>query len=199
MFKLDSIGKDPYVAAEPIAEQSFIEYAIFVGCLLLDVCKSLGLTILLIIKTFFNLFKSSHPKSIESQLALVTGGANGLGRLIAMRLAAEKCNVVIADMDYAGGKRTAKEIHDKYGVHCESFCIDMSDYEAVEKLHNKIRTDVGIVDILINNVGIIPMMSLREKHWTDLDRILRININPHIWVLSFIFQYNVHNFFECFH
>lgn len=185
MFKVSSIGKDPYIPADPIAEQSLIEYAIFVAHLLLDVFKTLGLIILLVIKSFFNLFKPSHSKSIESQLALVTGGANGLGRSIAMRLASEKCNVVIADMDETGGRRTAKEIQEKYGVHCESFCVDMSDYEAVEKLHNKIRTDVGIVDILINNVGVIPMVSLREKHWTDLDRILRVNINPHIWVFIF--------------
>lgn len=186
MFKVNTIGTDPYIAAQPLVEKSFVEQLIFTVHVSIDILKSLALTLILLLKNIWKLLTPSPPpKSIESQLALVTGGANGFGRYIALRLAAEKCNVVIADLDEVGGQRTAKEIQNKYGVHCESFCVDMSDYEAVESLHEKIRTDIGIVDILVNNVGICPSVSLREEHWTDVDRILRVNINSHVWVSKY--------------
>ncbi|CAO1430813.1 unnamed protein product [Diamesa tonsa] len=99
---------------------------------------------------FFWYFK---PKNIGGQLALVTGGGNGLGREIALRLAKEGCNIVIVDLDLRGAQNTAKEIEEKCKVTALAYKVDVSDYEAVERLKVDIEKSIGTVDILVNNAG----------------------------------------------
>lgn len=187
MDNIHSIGKGQYEAAKPLEKPELIQHIIFVAQAIGDMYKCV---FFIFARMFKSLIQSSKPKTIKNQLALVTGGANGLGRQIAMRLASEKCNIVIADLDEVNGRQTAIEITEKFGVHCEAFCVDLTDYLAVEKLRNKIREDIGIVDIIVNNAGIVPSVSLMEKDWTDVDRIIKVNLYPHLWVS----EYSIYKF-----
>lgn len=102
--------------------------------------------------------------------------------MIALRLAVEKCNIAIVDLDLEGAERTVKELR-KQNVKAEAYKVDVSDYEAMVELRKKIINDLGIVDILVNNAAILPTnLSLREGKWTSLERILKVNIHSHFWV-----------------
>ena len=122
------------------------------------------------------------PKNISGQLALVTGGANGLGREIARCLAKEKCNIVICDLDIENAEKTAKEIESEFGVTTKAYKVDVSDFEAVDNLKKSIEEDVGFVDILVNNAGVMAITSLREGKPSDYKKIFDINVMSSFWV-----------------
>lgn len=104
-----------------------------------------------------------------------------MGKKLAFRLAAEKCNIAIVDIDFEGATNTVKELR-KQNIKAEAYKADVSDYEAMVKLREQIISDLGMVDILINNAEILPTLSLREGDWTKLERILKVNIHSHFWV-----------------
>lgn len=105
--------------------------------------------------------------------------------MIALRLAAEKCNIAIVDLDLKGAERTVKELREQ-NVKAQAYEVDVSDYEAVVVLRKQIISDLGMVDILVNNAAILPTnLSLREGKWTSLERILKVNIHSHFWVSTF--------------
>lgn len=96
-------------------------------------------------------------------------------------MAAENCNIAIVDIDLEGAKDTVKELR-KQNIKAEAYKADVSDYEAIVKLKEQIISDLGKVDILVNNAAILPTLSLREGDWTSLERILKVNIHSHFWV-----------------
>lgn len=60
----------------------------------------------------------------------------------------------------------------------------MTNYERIEEVKREINTDLGTVDILINNAGIIPKYSLRDGSPSDIQRLIDINVMANIWVIS---------------
>ena len=98
--------------------------------------------------------------------ALVTGAGQGLGRAIAIRLAADGHRVVAVDIDETRAVQTAATVGGS-GHRC-----DVGDREAVQVLAD----EVGPVDILINNAGIWRFGPVLEASATDLDDVLRVNL-----------------------
>jgi len=131
----------------------------------------------------FKFFSPTKQKSIAGQLALVTGGANGLGRAIAIRLAKEKCDVVVGDINLIEAEKTAAEISEKYNVQTAAFKVDVSNYDAIQKLKNDIEESLGSVDILVNNAGILSAISLREGTPNDIQKLIDVNLTSHFWTV----------------
>lgn len=120
-------------------------------------------------------------KSVKGQIALVTGGGNGLGKALCMRLAKEGCHVAVADIDVIAAERTADEIR-KLGNKSQAFKVDVGEQRSVEQLKIDVETAMGPVDILVNNAGLLAMLSLSEGTTEDVQRIVDVNFTSHIWV-----------------
>lgn len=131
---------------------------------------------------FFKIFSATKEKSLTNQIALVTGGANGLGRETACRLAQEKCNIAISDINFDEAVKTAEFIARNYNVSAKAFKTDVSKVEEIEKLKKDIENSLGPVDILVNNAGIMPLISLREGYSKDIQKIVDVNLTSHFWV-----------------
>lgn len=71
-----------------------------------------------------------------------------------------------------------------------NFQVDVANYDEIIALKEKIRTDLGEVEILINNAGVLPRVSLLEGKPEDIARIIDVNLVSYFWV-SF-------DLFECF-
>ena len=112
---------------------------------------------------------------LKGRVAIVTGGAQGIGKSIATQLALAGANVVIADMAEEMAKSTAKEISQK-GSEAVSIVVDVSSFSSVEEMVKKTLDKFGRIDILINNAGITRdalVMRMKEEDW---DMVLDINL-----------------------
>lgn len=112
---------------------------------------------------------------LKGKTALVTGGARGIGREIALCFAKEGAGVVIWDVNSEIGLLTKKDI-ETLGVKSESDKIDVTNYKEVEEGINKILDKFGKIDILVNNAGITKdnlLLRMREEDW---DAVINVNL-----------------------
>ncbi|XP_055696737.1 estradiol 17-beta-dehydrogenase 11-like [Phlebotomus papatasi] len=173
-------GKVPYEAAPIPKRRSFDESIMFYLLVVKDVLIVLLIAIpMLVLKLITNLLPGSD-KNVAGQLALVTGGGNGIGREIALELARKKCNIAIADVDCEAGENTVKECV-SFGVKAKFFEADVGDSDEVISLRGRIEKEMGFVDILVNNAGLMPLLSMREGTAPEIERIVHTNFFSNIW------------------
>jgi 3-oxoacyl-[acyl-carrier protein] reductase len=113
--------------------------------------------------------------AFEGQVALVTGGARGIGRAIASRLAADGAKIAIVDMSDSGVD-TAREIADAAGQATTFVKADISNEADVKRAVAEVEAALGPIDILVNNAGITRdnlMMIMSEADW---DAVLTVNL-----------------------
>lgn len=91
-------------------------------------------------------------RQFSGKVAVVTGGANGIGRAIALAFAQEGANVAILDRE-ADALQEAAELARAHGVKALPLIGDLTVREQVEELFAKVKADLGPVDMLTNNVG----------------------------------------------
>jgi 3-oxoacyl-[acyl-carrier protein] reductase len=111
----------------------------------------------------------------KGQVALVTGGARGIGKSIGERLAAGGADIVVADIALDAARETAGELA-KRGVRALAKAADVADGESVANLVKESVEEMGRLDILVNNAGITRdglVMRMKEEDW---DAVLAINL-----------------------
>ncbi len=107
--------------------------------------------------------------NFKGQVAVVTGGATGIGRAIALKLADKGAAVMIADINVAKAKETAEEIEEISGA-SSSFVTDVTNVVACEGLAQATIDSIGAADILINNAGIAGSADWQTRsHSTEED------------------------------
>lgn len=112
-----------------------------------------------------------------SRVAVVTGGASGIGEATARRMAADGFQVVILDVNEDAGATVAKAIFDDGGKARFIFC-DVADAEAVEAVAVEIEADVGPVVKLVTAAGLIPNTeSVLEMDMAAHERMWKVNYN----------------------
>ena len=117
-------------------------------------------------------------RGLRDRIAFVTGGARGIGRAIAERLAREGARVAIADIDAAGARRAAAEI----GTGAREFELDVTDRTSVRAAVGAAIAHFGRIDALVNNAGwdkVEPFIKASEETW---DKVLAINLRGPIAV-----------------
>ena len=90
---------------------------------------------------------------VKGKIAIVTGGASGIGKATAILLAKESAKVAIADIDEDGGKEVVEQIKKSGGL-AGFWHMDVTDEEEVERIFNEVNSEYGRIDILVNNAGI---------------------------------------------
>ena len=118
--------------------------------------------------------------SIEGKVALVTGGGQGIGRAIALRLAGDGADVAIADLDRTKAEDVAREIA-ALGRRSVASVTDVADREQIFAAVETAARELGGFDIMVNNAGIAQVKPLEEVRPEDLELILRINVGGVVW------------------
>lgn len=112
---------------------------------------------------------------LTGRVALVTGGAGGIGRACAERFAREGADVAVADRERSAAEAAADALRDT-GVRCEGFGADLADPGAVEALVAAVLERFGAVDVLHSNAGVIRYAGALEHTIEDWDRTYAVNV-----------------------
>ena len=112
---------------------------------------------------------------LSGKVALVTGGASGIGKASALAMAAEGAAIGIVDRNLAGAEATAAEAA-KLGVKTAAASADVSDEVLVAAAFGKIAGALGEIDILFNNAGIDTTSLLVDMPTAMWDEMIRINL-----------------------
>lgn len=114
-------------------------------------------------------------KKFEGRVAVITGGASGIGLAIAKRLAAEKVKLVLADVELDALERAGEEI-EKLGATVLKVPTDVSKPEQVEALAKRTVTDLGGVHIVCNNAGVGGGGVIWESSLEDWEWVFGVNL-----------------------
>ncbi|XP_065078879.1 uncharacterized oxidoreductase YoxD-like [Ochlerotatus camptorhynchus] len=133
-------------------------------------------------KDFIKSYIWAPKKSVRGCVTVVSGGGNGLGRALCLRLAQEGCKVAVADIDLNSAIRTAEDIR-QTGMQAEAFKVDVSDLQSVKRLRKDVEARLGPVEILINNAGLLAVSHMSEGSAEDVHRILNVNLASHFWMI----------------
>jgi NAD(P)-dependent dehydrogenase (short-subunit alcohol dehydrogenase family) len=114
------------------------------------------------------------PDRLENKVAIVTGGASGIGEATSLLFAEEGAKVVVADLDKQAGEKTIAQI-EKSGSKAIFVKTDVSDEEAVRAVCDKAVEHFGKLDILVNNAATFILKGI-EATIEDWERSLRVNV-----------------------
>ncbi len=113
---------------------------------------------------------------LSGRVAVITGGATGIGRGIAEGLAEAGANIVIGSRRLDKCTEACREITEKTGVQTLPLAFDVKDSNSTDKFVNQIMRSMDQIDILVNNAGIVeekPILEMEEEAW---DLMLNTNL-----------------------
>lgn len=124
---------------------------------------------------------------LEGKNALVTGGAAGIGKSIAIELAHSGADIILCDININGAEACAKEVRDQ-GVRCITKYFDVADIKKIKPLVEKIEKDFGQIDILVNNAGITMNVSIEDMSEDMWDKVMNVNLKGTFFVSQAVYE-----------
>jgi NAD(P)-dependent dehydrogenase (short-subunit alcohol dehydrogenase family) len=112
-------------------------------------------------------------RPLEGKVAVVTGGARGIGRATVAALAANGVRVAVGDLDRDLAERAASEI----GPGAIGLALDVSDTPGITSFLDEVERELGPLDILVNNAGIMPTGPLTDEDDASTRRQIAINLH----------------------
>lgn len=117
-----------------------------------------------------------HTSRLTGSVAVVTGGASGLGQAIAVHLAGRGATVALLDVDRARAESVALDIRERGGNRALAVAADVSDEDSVVSAFDRVTQELGELDVLVNCAGINVDASIRNLTLDDWERTLAINL-----------------------
>ena len=131
----------------------------------------------------YKLTLAPREKELARRVALVTGGASGIGRAIARRFAAEGAHVVVTDLDTEGADQVAQELLAEYGLDRAVACrLDVTIEAEVSEAFRQARLAYGGVDVVVSNAGVATVGLIEDLAADEWRRALEVNATGHFLV-----------------
>ncbi|MDD2568580.1 MAG: 3-oxoacyl-[acyl-carrier-protein] reductase [Clostridia bacterium] len=113
---------------------------------------------------------------LKGKTAVITGGAKGIGKAIALEMAANGANIALVDFGSAAVSAETCELIRASGVQVKSYSCDVADHKKTEALVEQILADFGSIDILVNNAGITSDKLIISMAEEDFDKVIAVNL-----------------------
>ncbi|KAF7993621.1 hypothetical protein HCN44_010216 [Aphidius gifuensis] len=147
------------------------DIAVFIFMAIIDITKAFLL---------FMIPRKYKCKSVQGEVVLITGGASGIGRLIAIKLAGLGAHIVIWDIDKSGIEKVVNEIKSLNG-NCTGYICDITKKNEVYKIAKTVKKEIGNVTILVNNAGYVYTKTIVDSTDEQIEKIFKTNILSHFW------------------
>jgi NADP-dependent 3-hydroxy acid dehydrogenase YdfG len=116
---------------------------------------------------------AKQPRSLAGRVVAITGAARGIGRATAAALVREGARVAIGDLDADLARRTAAEL----GPGATAFALDVTDRASFEQFADAVEAQLGPIDVLVNNAGIMPLGPFLAEDDATARRQVDINVH----------------------
>ena len=114
---------------------------------------------------------------MAQRIALVTGGMGGLGEAICTKLADQGYRVLVTHSPHRSGAAEWVAEQAKHGYDFKAYEVDVGDFDSCQKMVAKIQSEVGNIDMLINNAGITKDTTFKKMTKVDWDAVVNTNLN----------------------
>ncbi len=129
------------------------------------------------------------PVDLSGNVAIVTGGNQGIGRGIASGLASAGCTVVIAARNLSVSEEAAHEIEREYAVKAVCVELDVKDRESIQRMARHVQHVCGRIDILVNNAGVTGRANLLDMSEETWDHVLDTNLKGVFFCIQAVAEY----------
>ncbi len=119
-------------------------------------------------------------KNLADKTVLITGGASGIGKIMVRLMLERKAKVIIWDIDQMKIEETIAEFSNIGSV--SGYHVDIANIEQIQENAKKVKQEIGIVDVIINNAGIIVGKYFSEHSFSDISKTMEINANAPMFV-----------------
>jgi NADP-dependent 3-hydroxy acid dehydrogenase YdfG len=116
---------------------------------------------------------AKQARILAGQVVAITGGARGIGRVTAELLVAQGMRVAIGDVDFSAAEQTSREL----GTSTVALAVDVTDRHSFVTFLDEAERELGPIDVLINNAGIMPLGTFVEEDDDTARRIIDINVH----------------------
>lgn len=113
--------------------------------------------------------------SLINKVSIVTGGAQGLGKAIALELARKGSHLVVGDVNLEAAQRVTEEVR-ALGRRSLALRVDVSNARDVAEMADRVVKEFGRIDILVNNAGVCQVVTIEKMTEGDWDRVMAINL-----------------------
>ncbi|XP_072261633.1 estradiol 17-beta-dehydrogenase 11-like [Pyxicephalus adspersus] len=132
------------------------------------------------LESFVKLFIPVKRKTVNGDVVLITGAGHGIGQNTAKEFAKLQSVLVLWDINKKSIEETAKECR-KLGAKVYTYVVDCSKRQEITTAADQVKKEVGDVDILINNAGIIFCADLLALEDHQIEKIFEVNVLAHFW------------------
>lgn len=129
-------------------------------------------------------------KRLENKVAIITGGADGIGKATAIRFAGEGAIAIIWDLNEEKGSKLVDEINNSGGK-AAFYKVNTAVYNEVETASREVASTFGTIDILINNAGITRDATMRKMSMEQWQQVIDVNLNGVFYCTKAISPYMV--------
>ncbi len=123
---------------------------------------------------------------IKGKNVIITGASKGIGKAIAERLAAEGANIVLAARTQATLDETVKDIRSRADGRILGVSCDVGNLADLEEVVNTARSELGPVDILINNAGVTSQYPFEKQPFDDFERLVHTNYLGYVRLIRLV-------------
>ena len=121
---------------------------------------------------------------ISGKTILITGGASGIGRQLALKAARQGARVVLWDVDQEATDRTLEELRQAGPEEPCGYQCNVADRDQVYAMAERVRHEIGHVDILINNAGFVSGKRFLDCTDEQIQRTIEVNTLAHFWTVK---------------
>ncbi|XP_006266562.1 epidermal retinol dehydrogenase 2 [Alligator mississippiensis] len=149
--------------------------------LCLETLKVLVLSTYYLLESLVRCVIPRRKKNVTGEIVLITGSGSGIGRLMALKFARLGAVLVLWDIDPEGNKETGRLAKEAGAVRVHTYTCDCSKREEVYKVADQVKKEVGDVNILINNAGIVSGKKFIESLDSRMQKTMEVNAMAHFW------------------
>lgn len=119
-------------------------------------------------------------KRLSGKKVLITGGASGIGKIMVRLFLERKAKVIIWDISQSKIDETLSEFANKGSIY--GYQVDVANIEQIQETAKIIKNEIGVVDVLINNAGIVVGKYFHEHSILDISKTMEINANAPMFI-----------------